>query len=68
MESYSDILAKMEYVRKPEPKIVIPRCQPNTHQLISIGGSYLGQPDKEYETVYMCLICKQMGYEEDFSK
>ena len=65
MESYSDILAKMVL---PEPKIVIPRCQPNTHQLSSIGGSYLGQPDKEYETVYMCLICKQMGYKEDFSK
>jgi len=54
MESYSDILAKMGF--KPEPKIVIPRCQPNTHQLSSIGGSYIGKPGNEYAPVYMCLI------------
>jgi hypothetical protein len=66
MESYSDILAKIVF--KPEPKIVIPRCQPNTHHLGSIGGSYIGEPGNEYAPVYMCLICKQMGYKEDFSK
>ena len=64
MKTYSEILTKVEYVKKPEPKIVVPRCKPNTHQLKRAGGS----TDCIHAPVYMCLICNQFGYKEDFSK
>jgi hypothetical protein len=68
MKTYSEILTKVEYVKKPEPKIVVPRCKPNTHQLKRAGGSSNGRTDCIHAPVYMCLICNQFGYKEDFSK
>lgn len=68
MKSYSDILAQVEYVKKPKPKIVIPRCKPNTHKLERAGGSSNGRSDGLHAPVYKCIICNQFGYEENFSK
>jgi hypothetical protein len=67
MKTYSEILTEVEYVVKPEPKIVIPRCKPNTHQLKHAGGSSNGRTDGVHAPVYMCSICKQFGYKENFS-
>lgn len=62
MKSYSEILAKVE------PKIVIPRCKPNTHELEFAGGSSNGRPLNDHAPVYKCIKCNQFGYKENFDK
>ena len=68
MKSFSEILDKVQYVKKTNPTIVIPRCKPNTHKLKSAGGSSNGRTDGLHAPVYKCIICNQFGYKENFSE
>jgi hypothetical protein len=64
MKTYSEILTE---VVNPEPKIVISRCKPNTHLLKHSGGSSNRITYGVHAPVYMCSICKQFGYKENFN-